>query len=472
MTLAPMGLLDLSLVTGLLTQTLSNYWDAAPLWATLSPGSNFTHTISGMTPDEARQTTAGGGCQVTVSLIHIEPSKFNRNFVAWSNPADPVGSNPPPPRAQLIPALPLALDLYYFVSAWSDATPPTSSIQEQQAISIVLNCFHQNPIVRTNVPFTSPPQSTPEEFTLTMEIESVDSISRFWQATTMPFRLSVMYRVAVVVLTPPAPPALAKQVSRFSLTVDPAPPASLAATGSLFGTSSTTTFIDPKSNPGSPQDLSVDYSPATVTPGQRFFLYGTNLNLGADYSGAPPNPGTSYRVYLTPSSYSSPGEVEITSWKVPDSGSPGAALQTVARLVLEVPTSEGSPLGAPPPGVYGIAVGSETNSDAINYRSNITPFSIAALVSAPGSPALPILTPVAGTYTVTGMGFIAGATQVMLETVPLDSTAGPPGPGQFTVVDTGTITFQAPTDLPSATLYGVRVRVNQVESPPAVWIQT
>jgi Pvc16 N-terminal domain len=460
MTLAPIGVLDLSLVTGKLTETLGNYWDTAPLWTTLAGGSNFTHNISGMTPDEARQSTAGSGCQVTVTLIHIEPNRFNRNSVA----------NPPSPRAQLIPALPLALDLYYFVTAWSDANPPTASIQEQQAISIVLNCFHQNPIIRTNVSFTSPPESVPEEFSLTMEIESVDSISRFWQATTMSFRLSVMYKVAVVFLTPPAPAALAKQVSRFSLTVDPAALSSLAAAGSLFGTSSTATFIDPKSQLGSPQNISVDYSPATVVPGQRFFLYGMNLNLGADYSGAPPNPGTSYRVYLTSPS-SSLNEEEITTWKVPDSGSPSASIQTSARLVLEVPASEGSPpLGAPAPGVYGIAVGSDAGPDAITYRSNITPISIAALVDAPGSPALPILTPVAGTYTVTGTGFIAGATQVMLETVPLANVAGPPGAGQFAVVDVGTITFQAPTTLPSG-MYGVRIRVNQVESPPALWIQ-
>jgi hypothetical protein len=466
MTLAPMGVLDLSLVTGLLTQTLSSYWDTAPLWATLSAGSNFTHNISGMTPDEARQSAVGGGCQVTVTLIHIEPSKFNRNFVTSSNPSV---SNPPSPRAQLIPVLPLALDLYYFVTAWSDANPPTASIQEQQAISIVLNCFHQNPIIRTNVPFTSPPESAPEEFTLTMEIESVDSISRFWQATTQPFRLSVMYRVAVVFMTPPAPPALAKQVSRFSLTVDPIPPPRFLS-GALFGTSSTATFIDPKSQPSNPQNVTVDYSPATVPLGQRFVLYGTSLNVGASYSGPPPNPGTSYRVYLMgPPDYAT--EQEITSWKVPDSGSPSIADQTTARLVLEVPTSEGSPpLGAPPPGVYGIAVGSDAGPDAITYRSNITPFSIAALVNAPGSPSLPILTPVAGTYTVTGMGFIAGATQVMLETVPLNYVVGTPAAGQFTVIDIGTITFQVPTSLPSR-LYGVRIRVNQVESPPAVWIQ-
>jgi hypothetical protein len=68
------------------------------------------------------------------------------------------------------------------------------------------------------------------------------------------------------------------------------------------------------------------------------------------------------------------------------------------------------------------------------------------------------------------MGFIAGSTQVMLETVPLSYVAGTPGAGQFTVADIGTITFQAPAGLSSG-MYGVRIRVNQVESPPALWIQ-
>jgi hypothetical protein len=466
MTLAPLGVLDLSLVTGLLTSTIDAYWDTAPLWTTLSAGSKFDHTTSGMTPDEARQSTAGGGCQVTVSLIHIEPSKFNRNFVAWPSPP---GITAPSSRAQSIPTLPLALELYYFVTAWSDAVPPACAIQEQQAISIILNCFHQNPIIRTNVAFTSPPQSTPEEFSLTMEIESVDSISRFWQATTMPFRLSVMYRVAVVFLTPPAAPAGARQVSRFSLAVDPFPPA-FAVNGSVFGTSSTAAFIDPKSPPGNPQNMQVDYSPAIVMPGQRFFLYGTGLNQGDGYSGPAPNPGTSYRVYLkSPPDYLV--EQEITAWKVPDSASPGGDLQTSARIVLEVPASEGSPpLGAPAAGVYSIAAGSGASTDAIKFRTNMTPFSIAALVHAPGSPALPLLTPVTGTYTVTGMGFIAGATEVMLETAALNPVAGPPGAGEFTVLNIGTLTFRAPAGLGPG-MYGVRVRVNQVESPPAVWIQ-
>jgi hypothetical protein len=42
--------------------------------------------------------------------------------------------------------------------------------------------------------------------------------------------------------------------------------------------------------------------------------------------------------------------------------------------------------------------------------------------------------------------------------------------GQFTVANVSKLTFKPPTNLPGG-LYSVRIRVNQVESPPAVWIK-
>ena len=76
MATSPIGVLDLSIVTGLLVQTLENYWLTSPLWTTANP--SFAHNISQLTPDETRKTGSGGSeCQVTVALIHIEPNKYN-----------------------------------------------------------------------------------------------------------------------------------------------------------------------------------------------------------------------------------------------------------------------------------------------------------------------------------------------------------------------------------------------------------
>jgi hypothetical protein len=442
-----MGVLDLSIVTELLIDTVNNYWPDSQLWATLFSDAFFKPTVSGLTPEAVRTLD---GCQVTISLVHIEPSRSQRNFVY---PTTPPGPHPPAPRAQLIPALPLGLDLYYFVTAYSNQNYQ----QEQQAISIILNCFHQTPILRTNVTFPgSPAEVTPEEFTLTMEIESVDSISRFWQATTAPFRLSVMYRVAVVFLTPPAAAAEAKQVGQFTLAAAPTS-FPFATNGQVFGTSSTTTFVPPDVTPATPPTVTVNYAPATVTPGQRFHLNGAGLNES-----------TSSRVYLLlPPDYSTEHEVTVP-WKAANAD-PQNPIQTKSRIVLDVPPTLAA--GSPAPGVYMLRAGSEAPGDAVTNRTNSTPFSVAAQVDVPGSPAGPVLTPGIGGYTFTGMGFMAGTTELLLDTVPLDFVpTPPPGPGQFTVTGNTSIAFQTPLNIASG-LYTVRVRVNGIESPPALWIR-
>jgi hypothetical protein len=69
------------------------------------------------------------------------------------------------------------------------------------------------------------------------------------------------------------------------------------------------------------------------------------------------------------------------------------------------------------------------------------------------------------------MGFIAGSTEVLLDSLALTPVpAGPLSTGEFTVASDSKLTFQAPVGLQPA-LYSVRVRVNQVESPPSVWIK-
>ncbi len=462
MSLNPMGVLDLSIVTELLIKTIDDYWPSSALWSTLFSDAFFKPTVSGLTPEAVR---TGDGCQLTVSLIHIEPSKSQRNFVyPPAVPSPPP--NPPPPRAQKIPALPLGLELYYFATAYSSGNYQ----QEQQAMSIVMNCFHQNPVIRKTIVFPgSPAETTQEEFTLTMEIESVDSISRLWQAITSPFRLSLMYRVGVVFLTPPAPPPLAPQVLRYGLTVDPAS-FPFATSGQVFGTSSTTVFLSPHGTPASPVTVEAHYSPATVTPGQRFLLLGSGLNQGTDYAGPSPNPGTSYRSYLLlPPDYTT--EQEVTGWMTADVD-PNHPIQTGARIVLDLPAIVGPlPANSPLPGIYSLRAGSDIPAAATSNRTNSTPFSIAARVDVPGAPPNPILPKIGGQYSFTGMGFLAGNTEVLLENLPLAAKPLPPlGAGQFVVASATTIDFTTPAAIASG-LYSVRVRVNGVESPPALWIQ-
>ena len=176
-------ILDLSAVTDSLIGLVQDSWTSAPIWAELGlSGPSFTPTFTGLGPDAIRD---GSGPQLSLFLYHVESDNAQEaNF--WT--AQMVRSPGQPVRY-----LPLALDLFYLVSAYSES----SYAEEQEAMSVALRIFHGNAVVRSD---TSP---TPAwQLTLTMEHRSYDELSRLWQATTVPLRLGVVYRAAVLFITP------------------------------------------------------------------------------------------------------------------------------------------------------------------------------------------------------------------------------------------------------------------------------
>jgi hypothetical protein len=435
MPLNALGVLDLSVVTQHLVTMLQNCRDNSPLWTTLgSTAPTFTIKFSGSAPDSVRDQ---GDCQVSVYLLHVQPDRYQRNSPVTGTRANqnpPIGQRVPP-----IPFQPLSLDLFYLVTAFAGR----DSAQEQQAMSIVLRCFHEQPFVRKTIVIPVPPnQSVPEEFTLTMEIESVNDLAGLWQAIASPLRLSVMYKVSVVFITPPAPPPPALVPSQLRLAVDAAD-LPFSDLGQIAGTLKPVSFASPHSSVGSPEIVQYDLSPATVAPGERLFLFGNGLDQTP-------------LVFLVP-----PGapEQDISGWKVkePDPTKP-PQFQTTSRITLDVPDD------APPPGIYQIRAGNATG-----YRTNSTPVSFSAGVKVtilPPDP--PLLAAAGGVFTFEGVGFVSHDTEVLLDTVPLQE--GALGPGFFAIGAGGTsISFQPPATLQSG-LYSVRVRVAKVESDPSWWI--
>jgi len=434
MGLTPIGVLDLSLVTNTLISMLENYvTTASPLWqALVSTGNTFDLAFSGAMPDAVRKLS---GCQLTFSLIHVTQDKFQRNSPLLNQGVSH-------PRAQTIPFQPMSLDLYYLLTAFSDQQYQ----QEQQAMSMALQFFYQTPILRLKGPLPPGlPFAITEEFVLSTEIETSDELARLWQAITVPFRTSVVYKVSVVLLTPPTTPPPAPNVATMQLAADPTifP---YAANGQVIGTVRTVGFASLDSTVPKPVILSLDYSPAVAVPGPNlpFTLYGANLNQA-----------TSNNVYVLMPDGS---EFNVTSWMVSDPN-----LQTPSRITLQLPLKVGTglPGNAPVPGVYQLSAGTDA---PVKYRTNTTPFSVAAWVDTSSVPQRnpPILQPAAGTYTVNGEGFISGATEILLETLALSA-------GQFNVVSAEQLTFVAPPTLAPGT-YAVRIRVNNVESPPAWWV--
>jgi hypothetical protein len=171
------GLLDLSLVTDQLRSHLRACAETFQPWID-DPTSRFNIEFSGLAPDAARATINGD--HLSVYLFHVVPDRFYRNTYPAGGPA------------QRLPEQPLALKLYYLITAYSAA----SHTHEQQAMSIALKCFHERP-------YWALPT---HEVTLTIEPQTPDEIGRLWQAITSPMRLSAVYCVSVVFLRPPEPP--------------------------------------------------------------------------------------------------------------------------------------------------------------------------------------------------------------------------------------------------------------------------
>jgi hypothetical protein len=196
---------DVSSVTDTLLALLSSAWSTAPLWQELGTGVSFQPVFSGLAPDAMRQQS---GPQLSMYLYHVEQDPA-REAQFWTQAAQSV------PHSAPISFQPLALDLFYLLSAYSQ----NSYVQEQQAMSIALRIFHATPIVRGGT------GGQAWEMTLTMEHRSYDELSRLWQATTAPLRLSAVYRAAVVFVEPEAAPAAAAVPTTAGLSAGPGVPA-------------------------------------------------------------------------------------------------------------------------------------------------------------------------------------------------------------------------------------------------------
>lgn len=431
--------LDLFEVTETLINLVKKQWNTAPLWEQLGGPPAFTPNFTGLAPDAAKQQ---GGPQLSMYLYHVESDNALQSL-SWQ-PWMPDATPGEPIRYQ-----PLPLDLYYLLFAFSDTD--TGFTQEQQAMSVAMRIYHAHGILRSD-----PAVPVPWELTLTMEHRSYDELSRLWQATTAPLRMSVVYRAAVVLIDPDPQPKDATLIptKRFSVSADPVPPpvpqpGPVGAVGDpvVFGTFTEGSYTGPDGQP-----VPFKLSNVALVPGRPAWLLGAFLGEA----------GVSDRVYLLTADGAT--ETDVTSWT-------DQPLASEARFVLTPPAAVGAaPAGTPPPGVYQLRVGSGTLGSAGAVRSGSIPVGVAAYVDPAAGPVLAGSPP----YTVTGAGFTAGATEVLVGTSPLQVVSSGPMAGQVSIDPSGTsLSFAPPVPAPASpagAFLPVRVRVSGIESPPALWV--
>jgi hypothetical protein len=192
---------DLSGVTDGLLNLVQGAWPSSSLWTELGlTGPSFTPTFTGLSPDAVRDES---GPQLSLFLYHVELNSAQETLF-WS-PQMQGGAQAPSSY------LPLALNVFYLLSAYSEG----NYAEEQQGLSIAMRLFHATPIISSDT------TATPAwQVNMTMEHRSYDELSLLWQATTAPLRLSVVYRAAVVFLSPDTPPAAPVAVSTLNASVN------------------------------------------------------------------------------------------------------------------------------------------------------------------------------------------------------------------------------------------------------------
>lgn len=420
--------LDLSSITDALLDLVSGEWSTAPIWTELGAGGFASPTpapnFSGLAPDQA---ITQSGPQLGLYMYHIETNHATEALFWQPQMVDPSLPGQP------VSFLPMALDAYYLLYAYSE----NNWIEEQQLMSVALRVFHTQPIVRS-----SSGVSPAWELTLTPEHRSYDELSRLWQATTAPLRMSLVYRATVVFLDPDQLTAATNLVTQVdtSVSVVPPPPANPP---DLEFTVRQLTYVAPG---GATQTQTL--SPASAAEGQTLVVTGSGIGA-AGFSSA----------YVTDADGN---ETDVTAWLVPSATTPSS-------LTLQLPaTGSATTPAVPAPGIYSLSLGSGAQGAAGSLRSPGLLLAVAPWVDPAPGPTLAS----GGPQTVEGAGLVPGATTVLVGTTTLAaSQTSSPGPGEVYVDPSGTsLVFTPPTGTPG-TVEPLVVQVNQVPADPALWVQ-
>ena len=383
---------DLAQVTHLLISQLNAAIKASPRYVQ----NHFPFEVSGLMPAVSR---TDGTNVLSLYLLHVGRDPYWRNT--------PVQGQ----RGQLNTSQPLSLNLSYLLTSYSEK----NWHMEQYLMSVALAYFHANPIYK----------SATAEFSVTVEADSIEEMSRLWQAITVPIRLSAMFRVAIVFLAPELPPvddmrtpvevslSVSPDLNFVAPTPEPPP--------HLFEVAPQVAYrVDP--NP-------IDPAPPFALIGQPGAAAGESVRLlgsGLDQA----NAGS---VYLSPAGGGAEWPLPA-SWRAfgtAASGTAGNADEVLVRLPVTygvLPASGTTLTDTPPPGAYQIAVGHA----GVGFRSNVLALSIAPQVSGIG-PGLTELQPdPSHVYSFSASGLVAGQTSVLIDQTAL-TIAGAVAPGVATV---------------------------------------
>ncbi len=260
------SVLDLSTVTDDLIALLNAAITGTSAWS--GPNGTtidkFPIQVSGSMPEADR--VDAHGCLLSLYLLRACQSRS-----VFPQHAGIDHGERRPTRSQ-----PLSLNLYYLLTAYAQK----NYNHEQQAMSIALRCFHENPIIKR------PPSAAHEP----EGAEYIDhhgggdrrpEMSRLWQAVSAPLRLGVVYKVSIVFVTSALGPVV-DQPKPSALALAVSPQGASGAPTRLYGAASRDELLRAWTTPAAdPDAVSAIVVPGLVRIGDTLIVNGTGLDVAA-----------------------------------------------------------------------------------------------------------------------------------------------------------------------------------------------
>jgi hypothetical protein len=354
----------------------------------------------------------------------------------------------PPPGNTDTRFTPMALNLYYVLSAHADKGDQdngNATLREQLLMGLAVKAMRDvntiDAATQVNLTTILDPAIVAEGNRIRIHLQPVtpSEAVTYWTAGSSSLRLSAYYQVGVLMLEPDTAPFRSGRVLRYGVQVFTGGGPRIDATQSRVSFTA----------PGETTPRSVTAQPAQVPVGGELDLIGSGIS-GATATLSVRGPGW-------------PSAVPVdATW--------GFVAASTGPFATVAPSAGGQAIL---PGIYSATVQTtrtlslpDGSSRDVVETSNAAPFVVVPGVSPPPVPDS------TGTLLVTGSGFApADAVDVFVGAAKLAPAANPPtlAPGEFIVASSTQLQVRLPSGLASASTPPLRVIVSGAESTPQ-WV--
>jgi hypothetical protein len=155
-------------------------------------------------------------------LFHAQESAQYKNYPS-------PGNNQPP-----VMYAPLALNLFYQLSATAMEDNHTDALQEQVLMGAAMKALHDHPVIRKTIP-----GGKDIDIKVTLQHLAPGESVQYWAASESAVKLSAYYEVSVVFLEPEKPDTYSGRVLSYNNYIF------LSGAPQITGTNNTIAFLDP-----------------------------------------------------------------------------------------------------------------------------------------------------------------------------------------------------------------------------------